>query len=1104
MIYGLRLQDSERDIPSLLTLADVAQALLSTSWVELSSPQLMGSVIFSAGLSEDIAKTLFTRGLDVVYHEARGSSDTLRHLNPIEKPELLTQITRRAAKNLLEAIRPYRFPGDPISELACFVTPTDNQSAQRLLERLLSLRRDDVLISEWLREDRRYLLIQAHHPPLYLLMRAREEASEGVRAYTKYGDSLWVEWGYTYPLPSVAQRYLKERSQSAFVNADGSWWYAPKDWRSQNLYDSLTPTLEAKTQELTPAEGKTKFQIPLRLGAGPDSEPELWLLTSDELFSLEGLLESSPPEALARLTIARTTSQHGTRYVLRELARGGNRFGTQISDTVGKLGFSRATGTDNLYLPVGKRLLPVMRREELKALLHLEQAHAVLIDADTDGPLIISLLRLDEAPISQWIEYLATDRRLELDRLIESAVFTFSDITVEKPLKTKEEEERPERRVLPPAPKPIPRVVVKKEEPTPNEEEEEKATTDQSTAIDEATMLREQVREREKLIIDGGCTNSTIWSELGSLKTRLGEIDEASSCLETALFFSPQPSPQLFQNLAALRARFLGAKGTQEELLNIAVKREAPPSEASYLAAVLLWQLHSKQPISEDILQQTLKHLTEPQFAVSRRVAWMVLSAVMTRSDDKLGLTRAKEKILGGINDRGLHEAYDLPGFVRFALALDGRAALTSPGVNASSSRQEQMSALELLWGKTSQKYIKELDSASAYYRLIFSIGFTRLGAATRTRDLIITVENELPVHDGPNHALFRLYMARLAHVATQGDAPGWQREVESVLNGIREPKLKDAVEWLRKRSRWLKSEAQEEPSPWLRPALERPLAEAEADPERLPSVFVNELGLAELYDYEVTWGIERGLRAALKSGVDALVNDVLSLSIRRFPQITILGHRARAIAACIKAAAVLGDASLVDQLIESIIEIAPKIASVRELLSPIRQALLALRRLGAGDAAQKLLRSLERLTAKGADGPQLNAALADGYLQLKDLARAEALLAQAVQDTLTQQFSYEDRFKAATAILETLPHWPVQSRISHCERFLDQLDRFRDTFTVQKFYPTFKVLLFEHLIDAISDDVTLRSDRLKSYLDAEEQGIRRKILSDWNHAFGR
>src|SRR5688572_4769366 len=170
MIYGLRLHHSERDIASLLTLADVAKATLNLPWVELTSPQLSGSVVFSNNLNEPTAKALSKRGLDMVYGDKKGSAFVLQHLNPAEKPETINTATRRDTKHLLEAIRPYRFPGDPVCEHACFITPTDNPSAQHLLERLLSLRRDDALVSEWFHEERRYLLIQAHHPPLYLLM----------------------------------------------------------------------------------------------------------------------------------------------------------------------------------------------------------------------------------------------------------------------------------------------------------------------------------------------------------------------------------------------------------------------------------------------------------------------------------------------------------------------------------------------------------------------------------------------------------------------------------------------------------------------------------------------------------------------------------------------------------------------------------------------------------------------------------------------------------------------------------------------------------------------------------------------------------------------
>jgi hypothetical protein len=47
-------------------------------------------------------------------------------------------------------------------------------------------------------------------------------------------------------------------------------------------------------------------------------------------------------------------------------------------------------------------------------------------------------------------------------------------------------------------------------------------------------------------------------------------------------------------------------------------------------------------------------------------------------------------------------------------------------------------------------------------------------------------------------------------------------------------------------------------------------------------------------------------------------------------------------------------------------------------------------------------------------------------------------------------------------------------------------------------------VLIAERTIDAVVDDVTFRGDRVRAYLDEEEQVIRRKILADWRDACGR
>jgi hypothetical protein len=38
----------------------------------------------------------------------------------------------------------------------------------------------------------------------------------------------------------------------------------------------------------------------------------------------------------------------------------------------------------------------------------------------------------------------------------------------------------------------------------------------------------------------------------------------------------------------------------------------------------------------------------------------------------------------------------------------------------------------------------------------------------------------------------------------------------------------------------------------------------------------------------------------------------------------------------------------------------------------------------------------------------------------------------------------------------------------------------------------------------AVVDDVTFRGDRVRAYLDEEEQVIRRRILADWRDACGR
>ena len=97
-------------------------------------------------------------------------------------------------------------------------------------------------------------------------------------------------------------------------------------------------------------------------------------------------------------------------------------------------------------------------------------------------------------------------------------------------------------------------------------------------------------------------------------------------------------------------------------------------------------------------------------------------------------------------------------------------------------------------------------------------------------------------------------------------------------------------------------------------------------------------------------------------------------------------------------------------------------------------------------------------------------------------------------------------RYDAGVAVLAALRHWPNAARAQWCARLLAGLGRFTDSFTAstQRLYETHKVLIAERTVDAMVDDVTFRGDRVRAYLDEEEQVIRRRILADWRDACGR
>jgi hypothetical protein len=529
--------------------------------------------------------------------------------------------------------------------------------------------------------------------------------------------------------------------------------------------------------------------------------------------------------------------------------------------------------------------------------------------------------------------------------------------------------------------------------------------------------------------------------------------------------------------------------------------------QAAYLGARAVEMVRHGEIAIEALVQQLEARFTDSTLQVPRRLAWLVLSACHRRSGDTLGMTRAKEKLLGAINDRGLSETLDVPRFVRAVLALESPTQGSGATAAVPLGQTAQIEPLERLWVRVQNKGLPELDVRSGYLRVAFAMGFVRLGQTTRAHELTKAIEDELSVHEIPNRALFRLYMARIAHVGTGAEDTQWAPTVESLLKAVPDDRMRERVEWLRRRSGWLNPNPPEEPRPWIRAPLERLLTTMERAPQSAPDVLRQSFAMRELFDYEVTSAIERSLRTALRTGVDALIDETREIAYTGVDRIRIPGHRARALGACVSAAATAGDGDTVDRLLDEVVSVASgrNVPSIRDLLTAVQPALDALRRVGVGHSGQRFLEALTPV----ADTPRkervlLRAALADGFLQIGQPQTASELLDRALHEVLDGISDHVMRYEGAIAILEALKHWPFEERIPRCEAIIDALDRFLDTFTVSRYYRTHQVLVSERLIDAVVDQTTFRQDVIKGYLFAEEQALRRRILADWRDACGR
>ncbi|MFM8271877.1 MAG: hypothetical protein ACKODX_06025, partial [Gemmata sp.] len=399
----------------------------------------------------DTIRLALTSGIvpaDVTLAPAAVSFDT--HGKVYVEPT--ANLTRGVTKNLdrIGVKGSKRHASDEPQEVTCWpqllpvtkdaVAPTVSNQAPVLFE-LENAEDLAALVSEMLRlgndrqgfrwfaaeGDGKRVLLRVIGPPYYTLLRAVDKTASGtsgtVRAYLERAPRVWVEIGHSLPL---AQQLRVSDKQLVLIRAPREWLYLD-DAPFQDVYDIMQFKLPAAPVGWTEAKTPKKMQVPLKLTGGSAGDtPELWVLRENAVEQLDTLVRDSDDKLLQRLMFAVATDTKGARTVVLRVRPSKLTPPPLVLDNA--LAFKPYWKLPNLFLPVGKRLHPTLRRDAVRKLLADDADQIVWLYPDDKNGFTPEFVP-DAAfrSLEDWVDYVIEAEQQALSAWIEATRFDFDN-----------------------------------------------------------------------------------------------------------------------------------------------------------------------------------------------------------------------------------------------------------------------------------------------------------------------------------------------------------------------------------------------------------------------------------------------------------------------------------------------------------------------------------------------------------------------------------------------------------------------------------------------------------------------------------------------------
>lgn len=994
------------------------------------------------------------------------------------------------------------------------------------------------------------VLLKVIGPPYYTLLRAIDKSIQqgaNVVAYLEKAPRVWVEIGHDHPLAAK----IKPAERQALLLRPERDWTVVEDGPFLDVYESLDFQLPTAPVEWQESQLKGKLAVPLRLVAGNAADvAEMWVITEDAVDQLDALVRDADDRLMSRLSFAVANENGHTTIILKTRP---SRLDPPVLPLAKAIAFKPFWKLPNLFLPVGKRLMPTLRRDAVRKLLADDPAQVVWLMPTGDGKFTPEVLP-DEAfrPLEDWIDYVVDHEHEPLSAWVQATRFDFGGFICK--------EDQPEKPKGPPPEK-------KKGKKNDRDEEAFGDTVDEPTGKgakrklpaggDEADFavpveavapnevkVRLRELENEFLAVQGPLDSperQALWPQLAQYNALDGRELEAAICWTNAFWELPEvPAEGAF---AWLKSEDKGAKKTpaMDDFDAAMVDRDQSPQAVRTFVARVVHACR-QSPVPEAFLKRLPKireYLERHENVLGVRAAWLTWwhIARVGGQADVLALARVRDRLLQRLLTEGLNKERDLPYFLR-----------TAGEQNTDRMRMVRDRALKVHRLVEQWHAGEDVKVNKPYVDLMFAFGLAKLGEVTAARDRMESARARLLDPVGPkgkpdpaHEFLWKAFTWRIENAIQgrphtgplpaemlsrletiddgRGNTLGWRYPVDRMreLSWILEPQERTRADlrWQKHNDDLKKSLAElagvMDPQRFADAA--KKLLKANHSAENRLVLFAGLVPLAARAGEEFTVGLLRQVPEVLDAAA-RLSGPKEHLASLAEPQRKLLDRS-------LFFAAHFDRPELVQTLFGRFLDLLrgqsdhDRFTTVFELA---RECLRSLRKMGLKDEIDLFLRQATELVIQGRSPTQLRShagsywpdvlgsilALAEGWLYFGSVDHAKPLLETAREAIYNNSQMPRDKkilpgplSKVVRSYVSALGQGPVDEALRQFEDLFRNLEKLKDTSSTGSHYSRLHLMIVEEVIRSLISDNIALGDQARRWLDDDEFLVRRRIHGD-------